>query len=60
MNILSLLNTISYLTSLPVLVAPDLGETLFLYLAVTTEGISIVLIAERSEQLLQGAPWSPL
>jgi hypothetical protein len=48
-----------YLTSLPVLVAPDLGETLFLYLAVTTEVISMVLVAERSEQLLQGAPVVP-
>jgi hypothetical protein len=48
-----------YLTSLPVLVAPDLGETLFLYLAAMTEVISMVLIAERSEQLLQGAPVVP-
>jgi hypothetical protein len=48
-----------YLTSLPVLVAPDPGETLFLYLAATTEVISMVLVAERSEQLLQGAPVVP-
>jgi hypothetical protein len=48
-----------YLTSLPVLVTPDLGETLFLYLAATTEVISMVLVAERSEQLLQGAPVVP-
>jgi hypothetical protein len=48
-----------YLTSLPVLVAPDLGETLFLYLAAMTEVISMVLVAERSEQLLQGAPVVP-
>jgi hypothetical protein len=48
-----------YLTSLPVLVAPDLGETLFLYLAATTEVISMVLVTKRSEQLLQGPPWSP-
>jgi hypothetical protein len=48
-----------YLTSLPVLVAPDLGETLFLYLAATTEVISMVLVAERSEQLQQGAPADP-
>jgi hypothetical protein len=48
-----------YLTSLPVLVAPDPGETLFLYLAVTTEVISMVLVAERSKQLLQGAPTVP-
>jgi hypothetical protein len=45
-----------YLTSLPVLVAPDPGETLFLYLAATTEVISMVLVDEKSEQLLQGAP----
>jgi hypothetical protein len=49
-----------YLTSLPVLVAPDPGETLFLYLAVTTEVISMVLVAERSVQLLQGPPAVPL
>jgi hypothetical protein len=48
-----------YLTFLPVLVAPDLGETLFLYLAATTEVISMVLVAERSEQLLQGGPVVP-
>jgi hypothetical protein len=48
-----------YLTSLPVLVAPDPGETLFLYLAATTEVISMVLVAERSEQLLQGPPVDP-
>jgi hypothetical protein len=48
-----------YLTSLPVLVAPDPGETLFLYLAATTEVISMVLVAERSEPLPQGAPTDP-
>jgi ribonuclease HI/transposase InsO family protein len=48
-----------YLTSLLVLVAPDLGEMLFLYLAATTEVISMVLVAERSEQLPQGAPVVP-
>jgi hypothetical protein len=49
-----------YLTSLPVLIAPDPGETLFLYLATMTEVISMVLVTERSEQLLQGAPVVPL
>jgi hypothetical protein len=49
-----------YLTSLPVLVAPDPGETLFLYLAATAEVISIVLVTERSENLPQGAPANPL
>jgi hypothetical protein len=40
-----------YLTTLPVLVAPDPGETLFLYLAATVEVISMVLVTERSEHL---------
>jgi hypothetical protein len=48
-----------YLTSLPVLVAPDPGEMLFLYLAATTEVISMVLVAERFEQLLQEASAVP-
>jgi hypothetical protein len=48
-----------YLTSLPALVAPDLGETLFLYLAATDEVISMVLVTERPEHLLQGAPADP-
>jgi hypothetical protein len=41
---------------LPVLVVPDPGETLFLYLAVTAEVISMVLVTERSEHLPQGPP----
>jgi hypothetical protein len=48
-----------YLTSLPVLVAPDPGETLFLYLAATAEVISMVLVTERSEHLPQGPLWIP-
>jgi hypothetical protein len=48
-----------YLTSLPVLVASDPGETLFLYLAATAEVISMVLVTERSEQLPQGAHMDP-
>jgi hypothetical protein len=48
-----------YLTSLPVLVAPDPGETLFLYLAATAEVISMVLVTERPERLPQGAPAAP-
>jgi hypothetical protein len=48
-----------YLTSLPVLVAPELEEMLFLYLAAMTEVISMVLVTERSEQLMQGAPEFP-
>jgi hypothetical protein len=49
-----------YLTSLPVLVAPKPGETLFLYLAAMTEVNSMVLVTERSEKLIQGAPVVPL
>jgi hypothetical protein len=48
-----------YLTSLPVLVAPDPGGTLFHYLAATAEVISMVLVTERSEHLPQGAPADP-
>jgi hypothetical protein len=48
-----------YLTSLPVLVASDPGETLFLYLAATAEVISMVLVTERSKHLPQGAPADP-
>jgi hypothetical protein len=48
-----------YLTFLPVLVASDPGETLFLYLAETTEVINMVLVTERSEQLMQGVPTVP-
>jgi hypothetical protein len=48
-----------YLTSLSVLVAPDLGETLFLYLAATAEVISMVLVAERTAHLPQWAPADP-
>src|SRR6185437_11412827 len=43
-----------HLTSLPVLVAPEPGETLFLYLATSAEAVSMVLVAERMEQARQG------
>ena len=43
-----------HLTSLPVLVALEPGETLFLYLAASAEAISMVLVAERTEQAPQG------
>ena len=36
------------------LVAPEPGETLFLYLTAFAEAISIVLVAERTEQARQG------
>ena len=38
------------ITSLPVLVATEPGETLFLYLAASAEAVSMVLVAERTEQ----------
>ena len=34
--------------------APEPGETLFLYLAASTEAVSMVLVAERTEQARQG------
>jgi hypothetical protein len=49
-----------YLTSLPVLVALELGEMLFMYLAVTTEVMNMVLVIEKSEQQMQGVPEVPL
>jgi dsDNA-binding SOS-regulon protein len=38
-----------YLTSPPVMVAPEPGEPLLLYIMATTEVVSMVLVAERSE-----------
>ena len=49
-----------HLTSLPVLVAPEPGETLFLYLAASAEAVSMVLVAERTEQARQGDTRVPL
>ena len=43
-----------HLTSLPVLVAPEPGEPLFLYLAASAEADSMVLVAEWTEQARQG------
>ena len=43
-----------HLTSLPVLVAPEPGETLFLYLAASADSVSMVLVAERTELARQG------
>ena len=34
--------------------APEPGETLFLYLAASAEAVSMVLVAERTEQARQG------
>ena len=39
-----------HLATLLVLVAPELGETLFLYLAASAEAVSMVLVAERTVQ----------
>ena len=36
------------------MVAPQPGETLFLYLAASAEAVSMVLVAERTEQARQG------
>jgi hypothetical protein len=36
--------------SLPILVAPELGESLYLYIAAATEVVSMVLIVERTAQ----------
>jgi hypothetical protein len=48
-----------YLTSLPVMVAPEPSEPLMLYVAATSEVVSMVLVAERPEpqqpQVLKGA-----
>src|SRR6185312_2032375 len=44
-----------HLTSLPVLVAPEPGEPLFLYLAASAEAVSMVMVAERMEQTRQGS-----
>jgi hypothetical protein len=40
-----------YLTSPPIMVAPELGEPLLLYIAATAEAVSMVLVAERPEPL---------
>ena len=42
-----------HLATLLVLVAPELGETLFLYLAASAEAVSMVLVAERTVQAVQ-------
>jgi hypothetical protein len=39
-----------HLASLPILVAPEPGEPLYLYIAVAAEAISMVLVAERETQ----------
>jgi hypothetical protein len=43
-----------HLTSLPILVAPEPGEPLYLYIAVAAEAVSMVLVAERATPEGQG------
>jgi hypothetical protein len=49
-----------HLVSLPILVAPEPGEPLYLYIAAATEVVSMVLVAERMEQHPQGSQKVPL
>jgi hypothetical protein len=39
-----------HLVSLPILVAPELGEPLYLYIAAAAEAVSMVLVVERTTQ----------
>jgi hypothetical protein len=39
-----------HLASLPILVALELGEPLYLHIAVATEAVSMVLVADREAQ----------
>jgi hypothetical protein len=41
-----------HLVSLPILVAPEAGEPLYLYIAAASEAVSMVLVAERAAQHL--------
>jgi hypothetical protein len=43
-----------HLVSLPILVAPEPGEPLYLYIAAAAEAVSMVLVAERATQEGQG------
>jgi ribonuclease HI len=49
-----------HLVSLPILVAPEPGEPLYLYIAAATEAVSMVLVAERTTQHPQGSQKVPL
>jgi hypothetical protein len=49
-----------HLVSLPILVAPEPGEPLYLYIAAATEAVSMVLVAERTAQHPQGSQKVPL
>jgi ribonuclease HI len=49
-----------HLVSLPILVALEPGEWLYLYIAATSEAVSMVLVAERMAQHPQGSQEVPL
>jgi ribonuclease HI len=49
-----------HLVSLPILVAPELGEPLYLYIAAAVEAVSMVLVVERTVQHSQGSQEVPL
>jgi ribonuclease HI len=49
-----------HLVSLPILVAPEPGEPLYLYIAAATEAVSMVLVTERMAQHPQGSQKVPL
>jgi hypothetical protein len=46
--------------SLPILVAPEPGDPLYLYIAAASEAVSMVLVAERAAQHPQGSQKVPL
>jgi hypothetical protein len=48
-----------HLVSLPILVAPEPGEPLYLYIAAATEAVSMVLVAKRTTQQPQGSQKVP-
>ena len=49
-----------HLVPLPILVAPEPGEPLYLYIAAATEVVSMVLVVERTTQHPQGSQKVPL
>jgi hypothetical protein len=48
-----------HLVCLPILVAPEPGEPLYLYIAAASEAVSMVLVAERVAQQPQGSQQVP-
>jgi hypothetical protein len=46
--------------SLPILVALEPGEPLYLYIAAATEAVSMVLVIKRTKQHSQGSQEVPL